>query len=181
MCVYLITSSILLFLARPANERLLPEVPRTTSTTSNLQARLAQLEGAPSLASSSVGGRSSITLKSVTYVKGQGRKGLGFSVVGGTDSPRGKMGIFVKSIFDRGQAREEGSLQEGVCSTCITDPSLAYDLNFALSGDEIIAINGRSLHNHSHDEVINLFRGIKTGSITLHFLRRAGSEQQRSA
>jgi hypothetical protein len=63
------------------------------------------------------------------FHKGGGRKGLGFSVVGGRDSPRGNMGIFVKSIFPGGQAAELGTLKEG---------ERARD-----SGEEVVFLEGR--------------------------------------
>lgn len=46
------------------------------------------------------------------------RTPLGFSIVGGVDSPRGVMGIFIKSIFADGLASKTGLLRKG-CETVI--------------------------------------------------------------
>ncbi|PNF35456.1 hypothetical protein B7P43_G04136 [Cryptotermes secundus] len=93
----------------------------------------------------------SLSLFTVTFHKGPGRKSLGFSVVGGQDSPKGGMGIFVKTVFHSGQAAEEGSLKEG---------------------DEILAVNGKSLQGLTHSEAITVFKDIKSGEVLLHVGRR---------
>ncbi|CAL4120531.1 unnamed protein product, partial [Meganyctiphanes norvegica] len=98
-----------------------------------------------------------LSFHTVVFEKGPGKKGLGFSIVGGRDSPRGNMGIFVKTLFLNGQAAEEGSLKEG---------------------DEIFAINGESMAECSHAETISLFKMVKIGKVVIHFGRRAPSKKR---
>ncbi|XP_071449313.1 uncharacterized protein [Hetaerina americana] len=93
----------------------------------------------------------SMSVFSVTFEKGAGKKSLGFSVVGGRDSPKGSIGIFVKTVFLTGQAAEEGSLREG---------------------DEILTVNGCPLKGMTHAEAINLFKNIKSGQVEIHVGRR---------
>ncbi|XP_053685923.1 uncharacterized protein LOC128735465 [Sabethes cyaneus] len=87
----------------------------------------------------------------VTYYKGSGMKSLGFSIVGGRDSPKGNMGIYVKTVFPSGQAALDGNL---------------------IAGDEIVSINDVPVLGMSHSETIGLFKNIKEGPVMLKLARR---------
>lgn len=94
----------------------------------------------------------------IDFEKGPGKKGLGFSVVGGIDSPKGSIGIFVKTIFQVGQAIDQGTLKEG---------------------DEILAVNGLALQGMSHSEAISVFKNIRIGRVVLHVARRDAAARRK--
>ena len=80
------------------------------------------------------------SIQAVKFEKGPGQKSLGFSIVGGKDSPKGSMGIYVKTIFPNGQAL--GVLNEGE-DFCNTKP---HQVNAIL---HIFMIIVKILH-HNH-------------------------------
>lgn len=128
------------------------------------------------------GNSQSYTISTVKFFKGPGHKGLGFSIVGGIDSPRGTMGIYVKTIFPNGQAADLGSIKEGTFSqTQFSNNFVTTSLRRAIktssiphffTGDEILSINSKPLHGMTHAEAINEFKAVKTGNVILHIGRR---------
>ncbi|KAK1135666.1 hypothetical protein K0M31_000253 [Melipona bicolor] len=92
----------------------------------------------------------SMDLLTITLEKGAPKK-LGFSIVGGSDSSKGSMGIFVKDIMAGGQAAEEGTLKVG---------------------DEILAINGISMDGLTHAKALQTFKVAKAGKMVLYVGRR---------
>ncbi|XP_070149963.1 uncharacterized protein [Polyergus mexicanus] len=104
-------------------------------------------------------GGASFTILTARFLKGPGHKGLGFSIVGGTDSPRGNMGIYVKTVFPNGQAADLGAVKEG---------------------DEILSINSKPLHGMTHAEAIAEFKSVKAGDVVLHVGRRVNKKKRES-
>ena len=86
---------------------------------------------------------------SVDFEKGPGQRPLGFSVVGGADSAKGSLGIFVKTVMAEGQAALH------LCE-----------------GDQILSVNGQSLQGLSHSQAISVFKVIRSGQVSLQVVRR---------
>ncbi|XP_077004296.1 multiple PDZ domain protein isoform X2 [Tamandua tetradactyla] len=78
----------------------------------------------------------------------RGPDGLGFSIVGGHGSPHGDLPIYVKTVFTKGAASEDGRLKRG---------------------DQIIAVNGQSLEGVTHEEAVAILKRTK-GTVTLMVL-----------
>lgn len=124
--------------------------------------------------------RSSVcSFHTVIFEKGNGKKGLGFTIVGGRDSPRGALGIFVKSILPGGQAAEDGRLRAGTLNNkkglLLTDVVGKIILKWILlccAGDELLAVNGEVCHDLTHSEAVAIFKKIKCGPVVLHICRR---------
>ncbi|KAM4052814.1 multiple PDZ domain protein isoform 2-T2 [Anomaloglossus baeobatrachus] len=83
-----------------------------------------------------------------TIILDRGPDGLGFSIVGGYGSPHGDLPIYVKTVFSKGAASEDGRLNRG---------------------DQIIAVNGQSLEGVTHEEAVAILKRTK-GTVTLTVL-----------
>uniref|UniRef100_A0A8C2BH89 PDZ domain-containing protein n=1 Tax=Cyprinus carpio TaxID=7962 RepID=A0A8C2BH89_CYPCA len=67
----------------------------------------------------------------------RGSAGLGFSIVGGFGSSHGDLPIYVKNIFPKGAAVEDGRLRRG---------------------DQLLTVNGQNLEGVTHSEAVELLR-----------------------
>lgn len=115
----------------------------TYSPTAVIDARFSTLPRRPKTAQCS--------FHTIALEKGPGKKSLGFTIVGGRDSPKGALGIFIKTILPVGQAADDGRL---------------------CAGDEILAVNGIVCHDLSHREAVVLFKSIRSGEVVLNVCRR---------
>ncbi|VDM23411.1 unnamed protein product [Toxocara canis] len=78
-------------------------------------------------------------------------RSIGLSIVGGIDSPRGPMGIFVKTLYANGLAAQSGLIHKG---------------------DEIVSVNGIELFGKTHAEALHVFKMFSKVDVTL-VIRRA--------
>uniref|UniRef100_A0A3Q3IWZ6 Multiple PDZ domain crumbs cell polarity complex component n=1 Tax=Monopterus albus TaxID=43700 RepID=A0A3Q3IWZ6_MONAL len=84
--------------------------------------------------------------KTITLERGP--DGLGFSIVGGYGSPHGDLPIYVKTVFGKGAAAEDGRLKRG---------------------DQVMAVNGQTLEGVTHEEAVSILKRTK-GTVTLTVL-----------
>ncbi len=75
----------------------------------------------------------------------RGSDGLGFSIVGGYGSPHGDLPIYVKTVFDKGAAAEDGRLQRG---------------------DLIVSVNDTILEGLTHEEAVEVLKNA-SGTVKL--------------
>ncbi|XP_041507404.1 inaD-like protein isoform X2 [Microtus oregoni] len=84
--------------------------------------------------------------KIITLEKGSA--GLGLSIVGGYGSPHGDLPIYVKTIFPKGAAAEDGRLKRG---------------------DQILAVNGETLEGVTHEQAVAILKQ-QSGTVALTVL-----------
>ncbi|XP_052102730.1 multiple PDZ domain protein-like isoform X3 [Mytilus californianus] len=92
--------------------------------------------------------------QTITINKGARGKGLGFTIVGGSDSEKGNLGIYVRRILPRGLIAEDGNMKEG---------------------DEILEVNGFKVTGLTHKEALAKFRRLQRGPVSFTFRRRVRS------
>lgn len=80
----------------------------------------------------------------VDVVLHRGADGLGFSIVGGKDSPKGDLPIYIKTVSG-GAAARSGKLKRG---------------------DQIVYVNGSSLEGFTRQDTVNMLKSLQ-GQIVL--------------
>lgn len=80
-----------------------------------------------------------------TVILERGPDGLGFSIVGGHNSPHGDLPIYVKTVFEKGAAGVGGQLKRG---------------------DQILAVDGISLEGLTHQQAVAILKKAQ-GTVTL--------------
>ncbi|XP_059166972.1 multiple PDZ domain protein-like [Physella acuta] len=83
-----------------------------------------------------------------TITLNRGPDGLGFSIIGGHGSPHGDLPIYVKTVFNKGAAADEGTLRRG---------------------DQILYVNSQKLEGLTHEEAVNILKNT-SGIVTLGIL-----------
>lgn len=83
-----------------------------------------------------------------TITLNRGPDGLGFSIIGGHGSPHGDLPIYVKTVFNKGAAADEGTLRRG---------------------DQILYVNSQKLEGLTHEEAVNILKNT-SGVVTLGIL-----------
>lgn len=76
----------------------------------------------------------------------RGPDGLGFSIVGGHNSPHGDLPIYVKTVFESGAAATSGAIRRG---------------------DQIVAVDNISLDGLSHQEAVAVLKHATGPVVTL--------------
>ena len=82
--------------------------------------------------------------RNIAVVLHRGAGGLGFSIVGGKDSPKGDLPIYIKTVSG-GAAARSGKLKRG---------------------DQILSVNGTGLDGFSRDDTVNMLKSLQ-GQIIL--------------
>ncbi|XP_044045002.1 multiple PDZ domain protein isoform X3 [Siniperca chuatsi] len=106
----------------------------------------ARSSGQPSILSGIHNNLRTRMYKTITLERGS--SGLGFSIVGGFGSPHGDLPIYIKTVFNKGAAVEDGRLKRG---------------------DQIIAVNGHCLEGVTHAEAVDILKKTK-GTVVLTVL-----------